>query len=167
MIRRLAAAAAILIAAGCSSAPAPVPIVGAPADVRLLAGEWGGEYHGDMNGRSGSIVFRLTAAADTAFGDVVMIPARRVNEPSPATPSMGLPMPPAPQVLVIAFVRTARGGVSGELRPYRDPDCDCPVRTRFVGSIHGDTIQGWYVTERTESNGPRQTGSWKVTRNRP
>ena len=63
-----------VLAAGCSSAPAPIPVVGTPADVRTLAGEWGGDYHGESNGRSGSIVFRLSAQADTAFGDVVMIP---------------------------------------------------------------------------------------------
>src|SRR5687767_10795054 len=104
----LVAALPAAVLSGCSSAPAPVPVVGVPTDVRTLTGEWGGEYEGESSGRSGSIVFRLSADSDTARGDVVMIPReRRAPTNSAPSPSVGLPMPPAPEVLSVAFVRAA------------------------------------------------------------
>jgi hypothetical protein len=42
-------------------------------------------------------------------------------------------------------VHAAGGGVTGQLVPYRDPECDCQVATRFEGRIHGDTIEGTYT----------------------
>ena len=113
-----------VVAVGCSGAPAPVPVVGAPSDLEQLAGEWGGDYRGETSGRSGSMVFKLSAGADTASGDVVMIPRERRPERLPTQdPSAGLPIARAPEVLSIAFVRAAGGGVSGRLVPYRDPEC--------------------------------------------
>lgn len=153
-----------LAAVGCSSTPEPVPVVGAPADLGLLAGEWGGEYRGETTGRSGSIVFKLSAGADTAFGDVVMIPRERNPKHLPTQdPSAGLPIPRGPEVLSIAFVRAEDGGVSGRLIPYRDPACDCVVDTRFEGGIRGDTIEGTFTSHPVEG-GRTQTGTWKVTR---
>lgn len=158
-------AAAIAVVAGCSQAPEPVPVVGAPADVRALTGEWGGEYEGETSGRSGSIVFRLTANADTARGDVVMIPRERRPPADGAPPSVGLPMPASPEVLSIAFVRATQGGtVNGELRPYRDPDCDCQVQTTFAGRLQGNVIEGTYRTVRMNGSGTPTSGTWKVTR---
>jgi hypothetical protein len=160
-------AALALVAAGCSGAPGPVPVVGAPADLGRLAGEWGGDYRGETSGRTGSIVFKLSAGADTALGDVVMIPHERRPERLPTQdPSVGLPFARAPEVLSIAFVRAAGGGVSGRLIPYRDPGCDCLVVTRFEGQIRGDTIEGTFTTRQVES-GEIQTGIWKVRRKRP
>jgi len=160
-------AALALAAAGCSGTPGPVPVVGAPADLGRLAGEWGGDYRGETSGRTGSIVFKLTAGADTALGDVVMIPRERRPERLPTQdPSVGLPIARTPEVLSIAFVRAAGGGVSGRLVPYRDPGCDCLVVTRFEGQIHGDTIEGTFTTRSVEGGEP-QTGVWKVKRKRP
>lgn len=160
-------AALALVAAGCSGAPAPVPVVGAPADIGRLAGEWGGEYRGEANGRIGSIVFKLSAGADTAFGDVVMIPRVRRPERLPTQdPSAGLPIARVPEVLSIAFVRAAEGGVTGRLVPYRDPECQCMVDTRFEGHIRGETIEGTYVSKHVDGHETR-TGTWKVTRKRP
>lgn len=159
--------ALILGCAGCSTAPAPVPVVGTPADLGLLAGEWGGDYQGETSGRSGSIVFKLAAGADTAFGDVVMIPHERREERLPVhDPSAGLPTPRTPEVLSIAFVRAAGGGVSGRLTPYRDPECDCVLITRFEGRIQGDVIEGTFLSTRAQGDGT-QTGTWKVTRRKP
>jgi hypothetical protein len=160
-------AAFALVVAGCSGAPAPVPVVGAPADIGRLAGEWGGEYRGEATGRSGNIVFKLSAGADTAFGDVVMIPSVRRPERLPTQdPSAGLPIARVPEVLSIAFVRAAEGGVTGRLVPYRDPECQCMVDTRFEGHIHGETIEGTYTSRHVEGRETR-TGTWKVRRKRP
>lgn len=159
-------AAQALGAGGCSGSPAPVPVLGVPADLARLAGEWGGEYRDEPSGRGGSIVFKLSAGADTAFGDVVMIPRERRPERLPTQdPSAGLALPRTLEVLSIAFVRAAGGSVSGRLIPYRDPECDCLVNARFEGRIRGDTIEGTFTTRRVES-GEIQTGTWKVRRKR-
>ena len=155
-----------LIMAGCSTAPAPVPVVGTPTDLGRLTGEWGGEYQGQTSGRSGSIVFKLAAGADTAFGDVVMIPRERRESRLPVQdPSAGLPTSRALEVLSIAFVRAADGGLSGRLIPYRDPECDCLLITRFQGRIRGDVIEGTFTSTPAEG-GATQTGTWKVKRNK-
>ena len=153
-----------LVAGGCSTVPAPVLVVGAPADLGQLAGEWGGDYHGETSGRSGSIVFKLTAGADTASGDVVMIPRERREQRLPVQdPSAGLPTSRTPEVLSIAFVRATGGGVSGRLKPYRDPDCDCMTITRFEGRMRGDVIEGTFTSTHVDRP-DTQTGTWKVTR---
>ena len=156
-----------LVLAGCSTAPAPVPVVGTPADLGALAGEWGGAYQGQTSGRSGSIVFKLAAGADTAYGDVVMIAHQRRESRLPVQdPSAGLPIARTPEVLSIAFVRAAGGGVSGRLIPYRDPECDCLVDTRFEGRLRGNVIEGTFWSRHIE-RGEIQTGTWKVTRKKP
>lgn len=148
----------------CATAPAPVPVVGDTADLGKLSGEWGGEYQGETSGRSGSIVFKLAAGADTAFGDVVMIShERRASRLPVQDPSAGLPVARTPEVLSIAFVRAADGGLSGRLAPYRDPDCDCMLITRFEGRFRGDVIEGTF-TSTPADGGAMQTGTWKVKR---
>src|SRR6266478_6655307 len=145
-MRRLglgALAACALIVAGCSGGPAPVPVVSAPVDMAKLAGEWGGDYHNDTNGHTGSIVFKLSAGADTAYGEVVMIPRQRRVEPVPS-PAQGLPVSREPEVLSIAFVRATGGGVRGQPNPYVDPECDCAVVTNFQGRVRGDLIEGTF-----------------------
>lgn len=155
------------IVAGCASVPAPVPVVGDAADLGRLAGQWGGEYQGVTSGRSGSIVFKLAAGADTAYGDVVMIPRERRDDRRPAQdPSAGLAIPLTPQVLSIAFVRATDGMLTGRLAPYRDPDCECMLTTRFQGRLRGDVIEGAFSST-PEGGGPVQTGTWKVRRHTP
>lgn len=150
---------------GCSSKPAPVPVVGAPDDLRQMAGEWGGEYQGET--RSGSIIFQLAAGADTAYGDVVMIShQRRAAQTPEQDPSAGLPISRTPDVLSIAFVRAVGGGVHGRLSPYKDPDCGCEVDTRFEGKIHGDVIEGTYASRHLD-DGTVRNGTWKVKRKKP
>ena len=84
-------------------------------------------------------MFRLEAGADTAYGDVVMIPRQRREARLPVQdPSTGLPIPRTVEVLTIAFVRATDGGLSGRLTPYRDPECDCVLDTRFQGRIRGE-----------------------------
>jgi hypothetical protein len=152
------------IVGACATVPSPVPVVGAGADLDRLTGEWGGENQGQSSGRSGSIVFKLAAGADTAYGDVVMIPRERRESRLPVQdPSIGLPVPRTPEVLTIAFVRATDGGLSGRLTPYRDPDCGCTLLTRFQGRIRGDVIEGTF-TSTPQEGGATQSGTWKVTR---
>jgi hypothetical protein len=155
-----------VVIGACATVPAPVPVVGDAADLGKLTGEWGGEYQGETSGRGGSIVFKLAAGADTAFGDVVMIPRQRRESRLPVQdPSTGLPTPRTPEVLSIAFVRATDGGLSGRLTPYRDPDCDCLLITRFQGRFRGDVIEGTF-TSTPAGGGATQTGTWKVKRNK-
>jgi hypothetical protein len=165
---RLGVVAALgLVIAGCSGTPAPVPVVGAPVDIAKLAGEWGGDYHNDTNGRTGSIVFKLSAGADTAYGDVVMIPGQRRAEHMPSQdPAQGLPVSREPEVLSIAFVRATNGGLRGQLVPYRDPECDCLVVTHFKGAIRGNVLEGTFDTRHVEEN-QTLTGTWKAKRKTP
>lgn len=155
-------AACTLMVGACATTQSPVPVAGDATNLGRLAGEWGGEYQGPS--RSGSIVFKLAAGADTAFGDVVMIPRERRESRLPQQdPSAGLATPRSVEVLRIAFVRAADGGLSGRLAPYRDPDCDCILNTRFEGRFRGDAIEGTF-TSTPEGGGTTQSGTWKVSR---
>lgn len=140
----------------------PFLIVGSERDVSSLVGEWSGEYEDGATGRSGSIVFVLRSAADTARGDVMMIP-RAFGETAVTEGRRGNLELRSGQVLRIAFVRIAGGEVAGTLDPYTDPECTCTVQTTFIGTLRGNTIEGTCVTRGAES--PRaQAGRWKVSR---
>jgi hypothetical protein len=60
--------------AGSAKFGEPVPNVGSSSDVSALAGEWNGSYQADDGSRTGSIELRLKSGADTAIGDVLMVP---------------------------------------------------------------------------------------------
>ncbi|HEX9687457.1 MAG TPA: hypothetical protein VGB47_00100 [Thermoanaerobaculia bacterium] len=153
----------LVLAAGCASTPAAVPIEGAPAELTALAGHWEGEYSSQATGRLGSIVFDLVAGEDHAHGDVLMIP-RGSNRPygrAPRPTGKGPGPTGAPQLLTIRFVHAEGGKVNGTLAPYWDPDCNCEVTTTFVGQVRGDTVEGTFSSER---NAGRIFGTWKATR---
>src|SRR5262245_45774862 len=122
--------AVLIAAAGCTTMPPPVPVVGARSDVSALAGTWSGDYWSPVTGRNGAISFQLAAGADTAVGDVLMLPGRIPH--ATASHAGGSPAP-APKSLSIAFVRAAGDSVFGYLDPYDDPDCDCVLITKFAG----------------------------------
>jgi hypothetical protein len=145
----------------CASTPETVPLVGTVSDVSSLVGEWSGEYDGGSSGRSGNIVFVLRSAADTARGDVMMIP-RSFGETSMAEGRRGPLELRSGQVLSIAFVRIAGGNVTGTLDPYTDPECKCTVQTTFTGTLRDNAIEGTFVTRGPMAR--EQTGRWKVTR---
>jgi len=152
-----------LLLAACAANPAPVPVVGASADVASLAGEWSGDYSSTESGRSGSISFTLRSAADSAFGDVVMIPA---GWGRPLTPwrgeSSSAAQRPQSEVLTINFVRVQQAHVNGTLAPYADPQTGERLVTTFTGELSGNTISGTYTTRLT--SGATQTGRWTVQR---
>lgn len=152
----------ILIAA-CHVHQAAVPMVGPASDVSTLAGEWSGEYSSAASGRSGSISFTLRAADDSAFGDVVMVPAGLGRPLAPwRGEATGMPARPQPEVLTINFVRVQAGRVSGTLAPYADPETGARLTTTFAGEIVGNTISGTYTTHLP--SGATQTGRWSVQR---
>lgn len=142
------------LAAGCAAPGAPVPVQGETAK---LEGQWLGEYSSAESGRSGSIVFTLQPGRDTAQGDVLMTPSTWVSRPS-------APEPPYPsELLEIRFVQVSGKQVTGQLAPYRDPECGCIVTTIFTGRLKGDVLSGTYRTyhqygERTVE------GRWRVVR---
>lgn len=149
----------------CGGSQTPVPMVGPQADVSLLAGDWSGEYSSGETGRSGSILFKLTAGTDSASGDVVMSPQWAAGQR--AAQQQGAQVsPPSSQTLSINFVRVSGGQVSGSLAPYTDPSCNCPLHTTFIGRLRGDTLEGTY-TSRHEQASDAQQGRWRVVRSRP
>ncbi len=153
-----------LLLAACAAAPPAVPVVGTARDVATLAGEWVGEYSSIESGRNGSISFTLRGAADSAFGDVIMIPA---GWGRPLVPFWGEAAPmaaPRPQtdVLTINFVRVERGRVSGTLAPYADPQTGERLVTTFTGELSGNSTTGTYTTRL--AGGGTQTGRWTVQR---
>ena len=154
----------IVVIAACGASRSPVPIAGTASDLSALAGEWVGDYSSVESGRSGSISFTLRAATDSAFGDVVMIPA---GQGRPLLPWRGENMTGAGQmspstVLTIRFVRVEAGHVNGTLDPYADPQTGERLFTTFTGELKGNTIAGTYTTRLP--SGETQTGRWSVQR---
>lgn len=155
-------------ALACASKPTPISVAGDSGDRASLAGKWVGEYSSPSTGRSGSIVFNLSPSGDAANGDVVMIPRgygralQPYNVGNPAS-GAGVQNTTPSQVLTIKLVRVSGDTVSGVLDAYRDPECDCPVQTTFVGRLNGDTIDGTFSTTGRPAAGP-QTGTWRVKR---
>jgi hypothetical protein len=154
------------LAGACAYVPAPIPVAGAAADLQALAGEWAGAYVYDAPGqRTGSILFRLAADSDTAYGDVLMI------FPGPQPGSIALPgagepwMARAPEqkVLSISFVRAAGGSITGVLDSYTDPSCGCEVRTTFHGRQAAGRVEGSFSARRTDTGEVRH-GRWSVER---
>lgn len=156
--------ALVSAAMACGGSQTPVPVVGREADISKLAGQWLGDYSSVETGRSGSIVFTLSAGSDTATGDVVMTPRFTGAGPgAPGQPGAQQATPQPSQAIDIRFVRVTGGQVSGALAPYNEPTCNCPLRTTFVGRLVGDTLSGTYSSRREDSQDV-QRGRWKVVR---
>ena len=151
--------------ASCGGSRPPVTVVGPASDIRALAGAWFGDYSSPITGRTGSIVFELRAAGDSAFGHVVITPR---GAPGPLAPwrDNRIPQSSAPTELTIRFVRISGGRVTGSLTPYADPSTGEPLFTAFEGRMAGDTISGTYTT-RPGSGPDTPTGQWRVVLSRP
>jgi hypothetical protein len=154
--------------AGCRARQAAVPVEARPDALARLAGEWTGEYSSAATGRSGSIVFTLTAGRDTAFGDVIMVPGGAERPLAavarPGVAGQNVTGRPDTRGLTIRFVRIAGDSVSGSLDPYTAPDCDCVLTTTFTGRVHADRIDGTFTTYGGAPTGTPQRGRWAVTR---
>ena len=167
MLKGIAIVSVTAALAACAAPSTPVPVVGAPADVAQLAGEWEGQYSSVETGRSGSIFFHIAAGTDSSHGDVLMDPAvlglrRAAGDPT----AVGQPTVRPGQAIGITFVRVAGGRISGRLEPYTDPDCSCPLYTTFEGALKGDTLSGTYSSHH-ETGGYTQHGEWRVVRRKP
>lgn len=151
------------LAAACSTAPGPVPVVADQAELIQIAGEWHGTYDSPVVDRHGTIVFKLEAGRDTARGDVTMVPRGWTRPLGPAEhPAAAARGAPVPEVLQIRFVRVEYGVVSGTLEPYKDPDCGCAVYTTFTGRLMGEVIEGTFTSR--PGHGPAYQGTWRVQR---
>ena len=160
--RSLARIIALLaLVTACGGSQSPVPVVGRDVDISRLTGQWLGDYSSAETGRSGSIVFTLTAGSDTATGDVVMTPQLARAAAAQVTGQSNAPLPS--QTINIRFVRVSGGQVSGALAPYTDPSCSCPLHTTFVGRLMGDTLSGTF-SSRHENAQDTQSGKWRVVR---
>ena len=160
-MRFLFGSALALSLAGCALNPAPVPLVGDSWGITDLAGEWTGEYRGPV--RNGSIVFRLEAGHDTAFGDVVMSPRLTLGgRDDPQVPTY--PARDVARALFIRFVRVEGNQVTGVIEPYRSPDCGCLLNTSFTGTRRGNRIQGVFVTQHGECDMMPERGTWWAER---
>lgn len=156
-------AAAALLAIGCASSPPLVVLEADQTDLSSLVGEWHGDYGSSATGRHGSILFVLNTARDSAVGEVLMVPAGYTAPRNAAEASEQIRRP-IPQVLSIAFVYAQNGNLTGQLAPYRDPGCGCPVNTVFSGRFTGpDTIAGTFVITGPAQHGT-QSGDWSVRR---
>lgn len=172
---RFIVALAVVGLFGCRYQMDPVPLHGDPFELRMMAGSWVGEYTGVESGRSGTIGFKVSTNADSAFGNVILTsrtePVVVPDAPGqpPALPldprNVHLGTSPWIQGLTIRFVRVAGGLVRGAIAPYRAPDCRCMVHTAFTGQVVGDTIAGTYIT--TLEDNEQQRGTWRVTRMKP
>jgi len=153
-------------ATACQGPQPPVPVSG---DVMMLAGRWEGEYGSRESGRAGSILFTLAAGADTAHGDVIMVPREWELPPTSRGGDPDLPvrpLGPGPQAIAIAFVRAADRMVEGRLAPYRDPECGCLLTTMFRGRLTDpDRLEGTFISLHGES-GRETKGWWRATRRR-
>jgi hypothetical protein len=153
----------VLALGACGASRSPVPLVGASSDVSALTGEWTGDYNSAESGRSGSITFTLRATGDSAFGDVIMIPAAWGRPLMPwRQQNVAGNQSPETTVLTIRFVRVERGHVSGTLDPYAEPQTGARLLTTFSGELNGNTIAGTYTTRLP--SGETQTGRWSVQR---
>jgi hypothetical protein len=166
MMMRLVLLGCFLATAACGARHTPVPVTGDPADVSALAGEWRGTYEstGGAAARGGSIMFRLEAGRDTAYGEVLMAwQPEGVPVQVQRSPDAWQEIPQNTRIIEIRFVRSSRGEVTGVLEPYEDPLCSCTMLTRFSGHLEGDVVAGTFTSTRRDT-GVTTGGRWSVTR---
>ena len=162
MTRFAAALAALLLGSGCTYQGTPVPVAG---NTSLLAGQWDGTYSSRETGRTGSIVFHLKAGTDSAYGDVLMIPAQADYSRPPTLPDSPQPFRKPSRVLTISFVQCDDGAVTGRLDPYEDPDTGERIYTTFEGRLKGNSFKGTFTTL-YPGGVHRVTGKWSAERKR-
>lgn len=154
----------VLLFWGCHTFPNPVDLYGRDVDLKLLEGEWKGEYSSKDTGRSGTIEFTLTTEKNRAFGNVLMVPRGSQEPYRPAGfRDKAEADPRFPEFLTISFVKVMGGKVRGELTPYMDPEMQRRLYTIFEGMVKEDTIEGTYES-RIEGSPIYFYGQWKVYR---
>jgi len=151
------------VVTSCATTPPAIPVIGEASRVSALNGSWSGQYFSSMTGRHGSINFALAAGADTAYGDVLILPntTRSLTGNDAQAPSK----PEGSVPVLVRFVLAAQDSVFGTLQPYEDPASGGVLDTRFTGRLHGDRIDGYYFT-RNGKTGESTSGEWSVRRMR-
>ena len=157
---RWSLAMSAIFATACASASAPVPVLGTERAIARLAGTWQGE----QTRRSGVVAFTLKAATDSAFGEVVMYDNRGSDERNESSIDLMSTRARSATPLRIRFVQASGREVHGELDPYADPRCGCTLRTRFVGTVDADAIQGTFSSEGSAIFHQPTHGTWRVVR---
>jgi hypothetical protein len=157
---------AILSACGhrSESALPAVPVEGGSRDVRMLVGNWVGEFVSARGSRRGTIAFTLLGVADSAHGQVVL---RGPTPPPGCTdPVSAATEPQVVGEIALALGRVNVGGrsVGGWLQPYRDPELGCWMDTWFEGTVAGDTLEGMYFSHPADTAEAVRLGSWWVAR---
>ena len=158
-----------VVASGCALTHTPVPVLAEPGTPNL-DGIWEGTYESRQTGRVGDVYLALSAEADSAVGEVVMVPRRETITVYPSDTRPGATRwrwegVARSQVLTIRFVHLMGGDVVGELDPYRDPVCGCLLRTTFRGEVEGDTVSGTFATEAEQPLHDAE-GTWHAVRRR-
>lgn len=160
----LATALLAVAASGCALTHPAVPVLADPGTADL-GGIWEGTYESRETGRVGSMTLALSADADSAVGEVVMVPRGTAVAVQSAGERWRWEGVARPQVLTIRFVHLMGGEIVGELDPYRDPDCGCDLRTTFRGEVEGDTVFGTFASE-AEHPDHDADGTWHAVRRR-
>ena len=164
----MALLAALAACGGPRSEPAlpAVPVEGGSRDLRMLVGNWEGEFVSARGSRRGTIAFRLRGGQDTAYGQVLF-------KGPPAPPGCTDPISQATEsrvigeiALTVARVNVGGRSVGGWLRPYRDPELGCWMDTWFEGTIAGDTLDGMYFSHPADTAAAMRLGTWWVARQR-
>ncbi len=150
----------VLLGAGCHWQGTPIPVSG---DTRMLQGDWEGTYVSEQTSRTGSIMFQLKAGADSAYGDIVMIPSQGEEVGPARTPPTIETSRRTPRVLRISFVQCSGGDVTGLIDPYQDPDTGEWVYTTFEGRLTGDELAGTFSSA-YKGGVHRLAGTWSVKR---
>jgi hypothetical protein len=76
------------------------------------------------------------------------------------------PLRSDPRALFINFVNVEGSQVSGAVKPYPSPDCECMLHTTFTGVRRGDRIEGTYLTRHEECGMKTESGTWWAERRR-
>ncbi len=155
----------MITASACSYLP-PVALEATPADLKVLAGEWVGEYESVALARRGSMEFRLAAGTDAAYGAVLMVPrgpAAAYRAEGDDTAPARSPDPFSSEQLTIRFIRASHGSITGRLDRYWDPDRQCYATTVFRGVTGRGVVEGTFRTT-FECGAGEATGNWRMTK---
>src|SRR4051812_3853712 len=164
VLRALVLAALAASCSACGAAMRAVPVDASTATWASLAGEWRGDYTMTGHDRRGLIAFRLTAAEQQAVGDVLMIPEHHAWPYGPSDGRDPRVQPiDASHLLTIRFVSAEDGGLRGAMDPYWDPDRQCQATASFIGSVHGQVIEGTFSSV-CEDGVRTWNGRWRVER---
>ncbi len=150
--RALLIAATLVVSATTTAQSAPVE--GERAAIDRFAGEWVGSYECPETGRSGTLLFRLAAGADSVAATVWMVP--RATDANPA-----------PDAIPLTVHHVAIEGPSfwGSLERYDDPEWELPLDTEFGGVLTGDGyVEGYFRSAGTRIDTVPQCGRWWATR---